>query len=79
MFFRQPVTPDAPWSFMFGTLMIFVNSSLTMRSRNDRVSSSPKKLVYRAPLSQRPPRLLALERAGQRRRGHGGHELSAVE
>ena len=37
--------PAAWCSFVFGTLMIFVNVSPTRRTKLDRVSSSPKKLV----------------------------------
>ena len=36
------MTPVAPWSFMFGTLMILVTRSLTSRIMFERVSSSPK-------------------------------------
>src|SRR6185295_9500105 len=45
MFLRQPVTPAAPWSFMFGTLMILVKFSEIRRIRLERVSSSPKKFT----------------------------------
>ena len=44
-FLRQPVTPDAWCSLVFGTLMILVSFSEISRTMFDRVSSSPKKLV----------------------------------
>ncbi len=44
IFFRQPVTPAAPWSFMLGTLMILVNVPVTGLDRLERVSSSPKEV-----------------------------------
>ena len=47
MFFRHPVTPVAPWSFMFGMLMIFVSRRDTSRMMFDRVSSSPKRSASR--------------------------------
>src|SRR5215467_13878333 len=44
-FFRQPVTPAAEWSFIVGTLMIFVTPDETMLAMYERVSHSPKKLA----------------------------------
>jgi hypothetical protein len=43
MFLRQPVAPVAPWSFMFGTLMILVSFWETSLIMFERVSSSPKR------------------------------------
>src|SRR6266403_1380292 len=40
-FFRQPVTPAAEWSFIVGTLIIFVNPVETMLAMYERVSDPP--------------------------------------
>lgn len=45
-FFRQPVTPEAEWSFMVGTLIILVSPWATILAIYERFSHSPKKVAW---------------------------------